>query len=479
MTLTSALRPPLLLHSALLAALLLGGCASYHPEPLPTTPQLAASVQGLQVARSRIALPVLGHYTIDPDKPLDATGLAILAVLGNPQLKAERARLGVARAQAFDAGLLPDPQLSLTRDFPGNSVGATTSAFNLGLSYDIAALITHHAATRAAQQAATQVDLQVLWAEWQTVAQARLLYTQLSGNAARLALLEQERRLFEQRLHRSQAALAQGNVTRLDVDAQLVPLQSLTQTLQGIERQQLGLQSQLHALLGLLADVPLPLAAAQPPAVPDAAQVNTALAQLPRIRPDLMALQAGYAAQEQKVWQAVLGQFPAFSLGFTRARDTAGVNTVGFGVSISLPLFNRNQGVIATQRATRTQLRADYQARLDQADADVRQAQADLALLQRQRQTLLTALPALEAAEAAAQQALQHGGMTLLEFINQRTALLDQRLALQANAQQQAEQVLALQLLTGLGPYRHAAAGTAQNARAPSTFHAPTSHAPL
>ena len=69
--------------------------------------------------------------------------------------------------------------------------------------------------------------------------------------------------------------------------------------------------------------------------------------------------------------------------------------------------------------------------------------------------------------------------MTLLEFINQRTALLDQRLALQANAQQQAEQVLALQLLTGLGPYRHAAAGTAQNARAPSTFHAPTSHAPL
>ncbi|OYV29819.1 MAG: transporter, partial [Thiomonas sp. 20-64-5] len=175
-------------------------------------------------------------------------------------------------------------------------------------------------------------------------------------------------------------------------------------------------------------------------------------------RPDLMALQAGYAAQEQKVWQSVLGQFPAFNLGFTRARDTAGVNTVGFGVSISLPLFNRNQGVIATQRATRAQLRADYQARLDQADADVRQAQADLALLQQQRQALLAALPALESAEAAALQALQHGGMTLLEFINQRTALLDQRLALQANAQQTEEQALALQLLTGLGPYRHAAA---------------------
>ncbi len=454
----TAMTVPHLSRSVLLAALLLGGCASYHPEPLPTSADLAASANRLDVARSKIALPALTRYNFDTAKPLDATGLAILAVLNNPQLKAERARLGVARAQAFDAGLLPDPQLGLSQDFPGNSAGATTSAYNLGLSYDIAALITHHAAQSAAQHAATQVNLQVLWAEWQTVAQARLLYTQITGNAARLKLLEQERALFAQRLQRSQAALAQGNVTRLDVDAQLVPLQALTQTIQQIERQQLSLQSQLHALLGLQADVPLPLAAPSEQAAPTAAQVAAALEQLPRIRPDLMALQAGYAAQEQKVWQAVLGQFPAFNLGFTRARDTAGVNTVGFGVSISLPLFNRNQGVIATQRATRAQLLADYQARLDQADADVRQAQADIALLQQQRQTLQDALPALESADAAAQQALQQGGMSLLEFINQRTALLDQRLALQANAQQRAEQILALQLLTGLGPYRQTAA---------------------
>lgn len=457
-----------LFHCAVLAALLLGGCASYHPDPLPTAPRLADSVQGLEVARSRIALPALARYDFDPSRPLDATALAILAVLNNPQLEAERAKLGVARAQAFDAGLLPDPQLSLSRDFPGNSAGAVTSAFNLGLSYDIAALITRHAATRAAQSAADQVNLQVLWAEWQTVAQARLLYTRITANTARLALLQQERALFEERLQRSQAALAQGNVTRIDVDAQLVPLQALTQTIQGIERQQLTLQSQLHALLGLQPDVPLPLAPATPQPVPDAAQVDAALRNLAHIRPDLMALQAGYAAQEQKVWQAVLGQFPAFNLGFTRARDTGGVNTIGFGVSISLPLFNRNQGAIAVQRATRAQLRAQYQARLDQAYADVRQAQSDLALLQQQRRELQAALPALEAAEAAARVALRHGGMTLLEFINQRTALLDQRLALQTNAEQIEEQALALQLLTGLGPYRQAAQATTS----------PTAHQP-
>ena len=454
----SATRRPRWRHGALLAtALLLGGCAGYRPAPLPASADLAASAQGLDVARSAIALPVLAHYAFDPARPLDATGVAILAVLNNPSLKAERARLGVARAQAFDAGLLPDPQLSLTQDFPGNSAGATTSAFNLGLSYDISALITHDAAHRAAQDAAAQVNLRVLWAEWQTVAQGRLLYTRITGNTARLALLEQERTLFAQRLRRSRAALAQGNVTRLDVDAQLVPLQALTQQIQQVERQQLGLQSQLHALLGLRPDVPLRLAAPTAAPVPDVAQVAAALRDLPRIRPDLMALQAGYGAQEQKLRQAVLAQFPAFNLGFTRARDTAGVNTVGFGVSISLPLFNRNRGVIATQRATRAQLHADYQARLDQADADVRRAQADVALLQTQRQALGAALPALEAADAAARLALQQGAMSLLEFIVQRSALLEQRLALQANSQQIDEQTLALQLLTGLGPYERAA----------------------
>ena len=449
------------LPAALLAALLLAGCASYRPEPLPASADLAASTTQLRVARGDLALPALAHYRFDPAAPLDATGLAILAVLNNPQLKAERAKAGVAHAQAFDAGLLPDPQLGFSQDFPGNSAGATTSAYNLGLSYDFAALITHFAAQRAAGHAAQQVDLQLLWAEWQTVAQARLLYTQISANTARLDLLRQERALFEQRLTRAQAALAQGNLTRIDVDAQLVPLQALTQTIQSLQRRQLALQAQLHALLGLQPDAPLQLAAPAPEPIPVAEQIGAALRELPHRRPDLLALQAGYQAQEQKLRQAVLAQFPAFQLGFTRARDTGGVNTIGFGVSISLPLFNRNQGAIAVQRTTRAQLHAAYQARLDQAVADVRQAQDDLTLLQRQRQALQSALPALQAADAAAQQALQHGRISLLAFIAQRKALLDQELALQANAEQIAEQTLALQLLTGLGPYRLAAQPTA------------------
>lgn len=50
---------------------------------------------------------------------------------------------------------------------------------------------------------------------------------------------------------------------------------------------------------------------------------------------------------------AVLAQFPALNVGLTRARDTSGLYTVGFGLSLSPPIFNRNRGNIAIEDATR------------------------------------------------------------------------------------------------------------------------------
>ncbi|MHB9050746.1 MAG: hypothetical protein ACYC3R_02675, partial [Thiomonas delicata] len=54
--------------------------------------------------------------------------------------------------------------------------------------------------------------------------------------------------------------------------------------------------------------------------------------------------------------------------------------------------------------------------------------------------------------------ALDAGAITLPQAQAQRMALLQQRLALQANAQQAAEQAVALDLLTGTGVYRPAPA---------------------
>ncbi|MFX8453537.1 hypothetical protein ABTL48_21310, partial [Acinetobacter baumannii] len=54
--------------------------------------------------------------TINLAAPLTPQGVAALAVVNNPDLIALRSRAGVAEAQAFAAGLLPDPTFSFGAD---------------------------------------------------------------------------------------------------------------------------------------------------------------------------------------------------------------------------------------------------------------------------------------------------------------------------------------------------------------------------
>lgn len=438
--------------------LALAGCAGYAPKPLPLRDDLRGSTASLRVDVSRIALPRLAAQRVDLSAPLTMDAVAALAVLNNPQLRAARDRAGVARAQAFAAGLLPDPKFSASKDFPGNSAGATSSAFNLGLAFDLGSLITRPAAVAAAKAGVRQVDLDILWQEWQAASQAQLLFVRLSGLGQRTALLRQQRDRVRTRLQREADAVIAGNLPRTVADATRVELQTIDSRLSSTDQQQVALEAQLHTLLGLAPGVRLDLGGLPQIRAEAAWQARAALARIGESRPDLMALRAGYASSEQKLRQAVLAQFPSISIGFSRARDTANVNTVGLGVSFSLPLFNGSRGAIAVQRATRRELYDAYRVRLDQTRADVEQALANLRVLDAERDRLRRQIPLLRTAADAARKALARGAITLPQAQAQETTLFDARLSLLAAEQQIAEQAVALDLLTGAGLYAPAAA---------------------
>lgn len=432
-------------------------CASYAPKPLPKRAHWGNKAD-LEVDARDIALPALTAQRIDLNARLTMPAIAALAVLNDPGLQAARDRAGVAQAQAFAAGLLPDPQFSASRDIPqGNSGGATTTAYNLGLSLDLGRLITRGAAVSAARAHLRQIDLQILWREWETASAAEAAYVALVSLSERDAILGAERGAVLERLQRDRAAAAAGRQPRTTADADLVALQALQQRLAADARQHAAGLAALDALLGLRPGTPLRLAGLprfHPDALRDAA---AALDHLPAIRPDLMALQAGYETQEQKLREAVLSQFPSVGVGITRARDTSDVHTVGFGITLNLPILNGSRGAVSVQRASRQALYDDYTVRLRQSRADVEQLLADIELLRRQRVALQAALPDLRATARATDAALRKGDVTLPQAQAQRRALLDQRLALQANAQQIAEQTIGLQLLTGRGVFAPAA----------------------
>lgn len=433
----------------LLATLLgVGGCATYADLPLGQG-RGAASVAALTAPTAAMALPLPATHRFDPSDGLDVTEVAMLAVVNSPQLRVKRDELGIARAQAFAAGLLPDPQLALSADFPRQRAGGLVTAYSLGLSEDIGALLTRSSRKAAAREQTRQVNLDLLWAEWQTVAQARLLFDQVQDLRAQRTVLEREQPALAEVAGFIRAAVAAGNLSYDSASAGLNAQADLRKRLADNAVALHQADADLHLLLGLAPDAPLPLVGAPYRATPTAAELQAALDALPQRRPDLLALQAGYASQQEKLRAAILAQFPALNIGFNTARDTGNVHTHGFSIGITLPLFDRNRGNIAIERATRAQLHDDYAARVLTTRSDIRRIDADLATLDTEVDQLQTHVHELDQARDAADRAWRAGALDWPTWLAIRSNALAAGLDLLATRQERARQSIALETLLG------------------------------
>jgi len=439
----------------LVVGIALAGCSTYAPAPLGDGRGTTDLVH-FTVPASSMPTRDLAVHRFDPSDGLDVTETAMLAVANNPDLKVKRDALGVAKAQAFAAGLLPDPQLSLSRDLPSGNGPAepgivTTSAFSLGLNYDIGALLTHSATLGAARSTREQVRLDLLWAEWQTIAQARLLFGQVLVTRAQEQRLTREVTALAPLDHQVQLALNAGNLTYDQASAGLDAVADVRRQLAESSRQRNQAEHDLRLLLGLAPQVPLDLIGAPYDSTtqPTQEQLEQALDVLPARRPDLLALKAGYAAQESTLRAAVIAQFPAINVGFTRARDNSDVYTNGFNIGITLPLFDRNRGNIAIEKATRQQLHDDYDARLLGTRSDMLQLQQDLTSFQIQIAALTEHAQQLDVASTAAERAWQTNLMDWPTYLSIRSNALSADLELVALQQEQAAQAIALETLLG------------------------------
>ncbi len=429
-------------------ALGLGGCATYADLPLGSGTG-AASVAQLTAPTAAMPLPIRPTHRFDPTDGLDVTEVAMLAVVNSPQLQLQRDTLGIAHAQAFAAGLLPDPQLALSTDFPRQPGANLDTAYSLGLGADIGTLLTRASRRAAVRGQVDQVNLDLLWSEWQTVAQARLLFNQVLNLRAQQARLEREQSALATVSAAIRAALTAGNLTydsaSAGLNAEAEARKRWADTTTALHQA----QGDLHVLLGLAPTAKLTLTGEPWHSEPTPAQVQLALADLPRRRPDLLALQAGYAAQQAKLRGAILAQFPALTIGFNTARDTSAVYTTGFSIGITLPMFDRNRGNIAIEQATRQQLRDDYAARVLATRNDMQRILRDLHTLDDHLDTLRVHAQQLEHARTTAERAWQSGTLDWPTYLAIRGSALTADLDLLSTQQERARQSIALQALLG------------------------------
>lgn len=392
-------------------AALLAGCATYHPRPLPAGPDLARA-PALSVPAGKLAVPGLKPAPFEPAKGLTETNIVTLAVLGNPQLKAARLQAGIARAQLLQAGLLPDPRLS-----GGLSKSSFFTGYSASLAEDIQALITRGAAQGAAREHLQQVNLDILWREWQVAERARELFIEARSLAELRRVLDRRRQLLGRVYRRDEASLEHRDVTVGDVAADFLAWNSAAAQWRSFELRENETRHALDALLGLAPDARLRLRGAPGAPLVTRARLQSALAALPHRRPDLLALQAGYRSEEERLREAILAQFPLLDAGVVKSRDPQdGVQSIGFDVTLTLPLFNRNRGPIAVARASRAYLHQAYQASLDATVNQADQVWQAVAIMRHQLHALDRRRAGLEQAAAAARRSLARGALTLADY---------------------------------------------------------------
>ena len=415
----------------LIPLLLLGGCAAYTPDPLATTP----------VERA-YPTPV----SIDLAQPLDGNALATLVVLANPDLRAARARAGVADAQAFAARLLPDPTLSfgVSQVLAGpDPLLDLTSA----LGFDLNMLRTRGVRLAQARAAAQQVRLDLAWSEWQTAGQARLQAVRIVALERGVTLAAASRDTARSLLDRTARAAGRGDLAADQMQAARLAAADAEVKARGSEKDLAAARFELTRLLGLPPTAILQLA---PMSDGDRPLDVTQLFEIARTnRTDLRALEAGYAAQEAMVRKAVLDQFPTLGLSIGSSRDTSGNVIVGPSVDFTLPLWNRNRGGIAVERATRTALKAEYDARLFQTRAQIAAAVAGITIARRQRDAVLRDMPAARRYAEATRRAATRGDLSIATAETAEQAERDKQALLLQSEQDIAEQMIALELLTG------------------------------
>ncbi|NUR22012.1 TolC family protein, partial [Frateuria sp.] len=349
------MRHPFFCLAACAAATLLGGCATYRPAPVdPAATRLQWQARRLDdpalAARLRPWLPARDHGQWPP-QDYGRAELLLAALALNPDLAEARGHLAEASAAVRTAKALPNPTLSLALE-RYTQAQADSAPWLWGLSTDF--LLDGGLRRRLRVQLADQ-----------GVRGARLDYAESLWkvrSAVRDALAQQRIAQRRQQLATRTVAAAEAleQATRqrvtLGEDEPQVALQAAQTLAQARGEQAAAAQQAASAQADLARAIGVPTVALHgldhrwddfdQPVAPSPAHLDALADHALLARADLERALVDYASRETELHQQVHAQYPQLSLGPGYTYDH-GLRKLTFNASLSLPVFNQNQGPIA------------------------------------------------------------------------------------------------------------------------------------
>ncbi len=372
------------------------------------------------------------HPTNSLDGPISLTQAKRLAFLRNWDLLAAKSDVDIATAQRIVAREFPNPiaSLGLTKIRVDDHPNSTSMGNGFGeRGYDTVAAVNQLIEIGGKRRARKESATAALKSVEARLADARRLLDQGVSQAYVAALLGERNR---QVLTDSAASLRQeakiaevrehaGDISSSDRSQIAIAAQRLELDAEAAAAAARNARIQLEVLLGVKqpdGNVQLSDALERLVESPDA-PTNTVEAAV-MTRPDVAAAEHARAKAEAdlRLQKALRVPDPTFFAQYEHEPPDQ-PNSVGFGVSFPLPLWNRNRGGIFAAQATLEQARVQAEKVRAQAAADVAVAQnsnaSALARWQRYRDELQ---PMSAKIRETVAYAYQKGGASLLDLLS-------------------------------------------------------------
>jgi cobalt-zinc-cadmium efflux system outer membrane protein len=339
-----------------------------------------------------------------------------MALEHNHNLMATRTAIEQSRALEITAGLRPNPVLSgLWQPPPKPSEGS--SQRGLGLSNDFE-LGKRRSRLQAARDATDVTRSQVGDSERGLAFQVASQFINVQLAESTLELSQQNLRSFQNAVEISEYQYRTGGISENDylkVKLQLLQFETDVQQSQLARAQALA---DLRQLLGYESvppdyDVTGPF---------DDQPLTVELEDLQKLasrnRPDLRAAEQGLAAADSQHELAKVNGRPDITLSASYL-NTAGITTAILGVSVPLPIFDRNQGEVARTQSVRAQAQHQHAEVLGQVKTDVKDAYEALQTSDRVASFYRSGyLEVAQKSRDISEYAYRRGAASLLDFLD-------------------------------------------------------------
>lgn len=391
-----------------------------------------------------LAVPLGAQQPSAATRYVDPAGLTIAEVTAmglrqEPGLREVRTAIDTARGERQQAGLRPNPSLSIERR---EEIGGGDNQTMIGIEWPLD-LFRRDARMAVADRTVTVMERSADDRERILAADIRDHVGLVLSAVRRLDVLDSLVEASLRTVELLDARVREGATPPLERDVASVELQRLRASRELAVGQADAAAAQLKPRLGLTADAPLALRDSLEVVVRQEAS-TTAPPLAPAARADVLEAEAQLAAAEARIIQAqqegklevgLFGSYMRMDSGFPQSAfgPSGGLEPIhgvfhnaAAGVRVSLPVFSRNQGLVAASQSRYEGAAHAVEARRLAAAAEVAAARARDAAARR-----ALALYSADARSLArrnldvVRETYQLGRATLFDVLNEQLRYLD------------------------------------------------------